>query len=142
MKRYTHVKILLAAGLLCLALGGCATPRETLYDALGRSAGIDQITRALIVQIGNAPDIRPFFEETDLERFQSKLNEQLCQVSGGPCDYTGDPMDKVHAGMDITEANFNRVVELLIDAMDESGIPHPVQNQLLARLAPLRAEML
>ena len=144
MKRYTHVKYYWPPGYSVWHLA--VAPRRA-RPSMMHSAGL-QGYRSDNPCTDRAdwqcPDIRPFFEETDLERFQSKLNEQslFARSVGVPVDYTGDPMDKVHAGMDITEANFNRLVELLIDAMDETGIPHPIQNQLLARLAPLRAEML
>jgi hemoglobin len=51
-------------------------------------------------------------------------------------------MLQVHQGMNITEADFNRVVELLINAMTKTGIPHRVQNQVLAKFAPMRADMI
>lgn len=42
----------------------------------------------------------------------------LCEVAGGPCTYEGDDMVSTHVGMKISEAHFNRVVDLLIAAMD------------------------
>ena len=44
--------------------------------------------------------------------------------------------------MNIPEKDFNRVVELLINAMDEQQIPQTVQNKILSRLAPLRPEII
>ena len=46
-------------------------------------------------------------------------------------------MVNTHIGMNIPEKHFNRVVDLLIAAMDAEQVPHPVQNRLLKRLAPL-----
>ncbi len=44
--------------------------------------------------------------------------------------------------MNINEKDFNHMVDLLINAMDTEGIPHRIQNQLIARLAPLRKEII
>ena len=62
---------------------------------------------------------------------------QARRQAGGPCTYDGDDMVNTHIGMNIPEKHFNRVVDLLIAAMDAEQVPHPVQNRLLKRLAPL-----
>ncbi|TNC91538.1 MAG: hypothetical protein CSH36_09170 [Thalassolituus sp.] len=77
-----------------------------------------------------------------MKRLREKLEEQLCMVSDGPCEYTGDSMEDVHAGMQITTGEFNRVVELLQNAMNQAGVAYPVQNRLIKRLAPMRPEII
>jgi hemoglobin len=51
-------------------------------------------------------------------------------------------MVDIHTGMNINESDFNHLVDLLINAMEAEGIPHRIQNQLLARLAPLRENII
>lgn len=51
-------------------------------------------------------------------------------------------MVAIHTGMNINETDFNHVVELLINAMNELNINHTVQNKVLAKMAPLRAEII
>ena len=62
-------------------------------------------------------------------------------IANGPCVYTGDSMVQTHAGMNISEAEFNAVVEDLIAAMDTVGVDIGTQNRLLARLATLRPQI-
>ena len=62
--------------------------------------------------------------------------------TGGPCTYTGEELVEVHTGLDITEAEFNSLVEDLIDVMQERNIPRAAQNELLARLAPTRKDII
>ncbi|MEO8011640.1 MAG: hypothetical protein ABI650_08360 [Dokdonella sp.] len=40
------------------------------------------------------------------------------------------------------EAQFNAVVGHLLDAMDARGIPRTAQNRLIARLAPMRGDVI
>ncbi len=136
-----------AAALVLLALlaTSCANApldSDDLYRDLGGREGIDRITGRFIAGIGEDPEIRPFFLHSNLERFHRMIGDHLCDVSGGPCDYDGDKMVETHIGMEINEAQFNRVVELLIDAMRAEDIPYPVQNRLLAKLAPLRGDII
>ena len=125
-------------------LSACHTTPSgsSLYQDLGGMEGITDITNNFIYEIGFDENIVRHFQETNLDRFRDKFIEQVCEVSGGPCTYSGDTMLDVHTKMNVTEAEFNRTVDLLIAAMNRSGIPHRVQNQLLARLAPTRADII
>lgn len=104
--------------------------------------GITEITDNFIYEIGFDENIVRHFQETNLDRFREKFIEQVCEVSGGPCTYSGDTMLDVHTKMNVTEAEFNRTVDLLVAAMNRSRVPHRVQNQLLARLAPTREDII
>jgi hemoglobin len=45
-------------------------------------------------------------------------------------------MQLVHAGHNYTNTEFNAIVDDLILAMEQCGIPVTTQNRLLAKLAP------
>jgi len=129
--------------LLCLLVGCAAyTPQNTLYDKLGGEAGVEGIVSGLIKQIGQDKQIFHYFADASISRFRTQLTGHLCAITDGPCKYTGDSMTDIHTGMNITEKDFNHLVDLLINAMNLQGIPHRIQNQLLARLAPLRANII
>jgi hemoglobin len=131
--------------LLALVLGSCArAPARppTLYDQLGGRAGVEAITENLLDAFAVDSQVAPLFAHVDIRRLKRVFADYLCQTADGPCRYTGDSMEEVHRGMHINEAMFNRVVEDLITAMDREHVPVPVQNRLIARLAPTRSEML
>ncbi len=123
-------------------LSSCATQKITLFKQLGGDAGVSNIVDNFIEEISFNPKIYAFFKDSDIERFREKLNQHLCFVTGDSCEYTGDSMIQVHAGMNISEKDFNITVELLINAMNKAQIAQPLQNKLLARLAPMRKEMI
>jgi hemoglobin len=70
------------------------------------------------------------------------MNQHLCLVADGPCEYTGDSMIDTHAGMGVTEGDFNAIVENMMAAMDKAEVPLGPQNRLLARLATFRGEII
>ncbi|MCO7189412.1 MULTISPECIES: group 1 truncated hemoglobin [unclassified Pseudoalteromonas] len=120
-------------------MGGCqSAARPTLYQKIGGEAGLERLVDLFIQEIGRDKAILPYFAKANVSRFRQGFITHLCDTLDGPCDYQGDSMIQIHTGMQITEADFNRVVELLINAMTEAGIDHTTQNQILARLAPLR----
>lgn len=136
------------AACLALTLAACAgtAPRDdSLYRALGGLEGIDAFTAEFVRRITTDPRVAGFFAEgnrrASLERIHEKFVEQLCMESGGPCGYTGDPMELVHRNLDISAAEFNAVVEILDDAMTATGVPLGARNRLIARLAPMRSDI-
>lgn len=50
-------------------------------------------------------------------------------------------MRVVHEPLNLTEADFNALVEDLIDAMEALNLPVATQNRLLARLAPMHGDI-
>ena len=133
--------------MLCLPLllAACAqqAPRDDgLYRALGAEPGIVRIVEGMLLGSARDPRIARHFLDIDIERLRDKLIEQLCFESGGPCVYTGDSMEESHKGPRLTPSDFNALVEHLQDAMDAEGVPTPAQNRLLARLAPMRGQVI
>lgn len=137
IKKFTYT-VALIAGLSWLNVAHA----DGYYQELGGKEGVEKIVDNFINEISFDKNIVKFFEGTDINRLREKLIEQFCHESGGPCEYTGDSMKDVHAGMQITKAEFNRVVELLQAAMDDAGTPQTAQNRLIRSLAPMRPDII
>ena len=131
-----------AIACLVLMLVACATtPRAPLYEQFGGRAGIEALVEELLVRILEDERINASFAQADIVDLNDRLVEQICVEVGGPCAYTGRSMADSHAGLGVTEADFNALVEDLQDAMDARGIPFRAQNQLLRRLAPMHRDI-
>lgn len=131
--------------LLCLLLGACAVQPardDSLYQALGGEPGITRVVEGMLLRIAQDSRIVGHFEKIDIQRLRDKLIEQVCAEAGGPCVYTGDSMEESHKGLALTPADFNALVENLQASMTAEAVPVPAQNRLLARLAPMRAQVI
>jgi hemoglobin len=130
-------------GLLIVLLSACATTREArLYDALGGEAGVAKLVDAITAEYREDTKIGFLFQDTDQDYFRARLREHICQISDGGCEYTGLSMVEAHSGMDLSEAQFNDFVAASRRAMSKAGFAIGVQNRLLARLAPMRGEVI
>jgi hemoglobin len=130
---------------MVLTLAACAQqpPKDdSLYRELGEQAGITRIVEGMLLNIAADPRIVRHYENIDIERLRDKLVEQICVEAGGPCTYTGDSMEESHKGQNLTPSDFNALVENLQEAMSAQNVPMPAQNRLLARLAPMRAQII
>src|ERR1700722_841554 len=105
---------LLALTLLLLA-ATAAGAKASLYDRLGGQIGVTAIADALIDRVSADPMLGKSFKDSKLERIKMLLAEQICDLSGGPCHYSGDSMKEVHAGHHISEAEFYGMVADLRD---------------------------
>ena len=124
-------------------MSGCATSRSrTLYDDLGGKAGVARLVDKLIEKYRADARINGLFNETNFEYFSERLNEYICLVADGGCEYTGLSMEDAHSGMDIKEREFNYFVEDSQAAMTDVGISVPVQNRLLKVLARDHGEVI
>jgi hemoglobin len=136
------MKLNLLGIILLLTVSACSvTPQDTLFARLGGKEVIDDIAANFTRNIGKDTRVRPYFAKSSVTRFRTQFALHLCVIAEGPCDYTGDDMKRVHDGMMIQEGDFNHIVHLLYNAMDEANISTGMQNEIIARLAPLRKDI-
>ncbi len=133
--------LLCASILLTIGLAPVVQADDSLYKALGEKAGIDKFTHDFFIIISTDNRIKSFFAESDPERFEGLLSEQFCQLSGGPCKYSGRSMKEVHKGMGVQPAHFNALAEGLQLAMEKNKVPFAAQNALIAKLAPMHRDI-
>ncbi|NVJ97806.1 MAG: group 1 truncated hemoglobin [Alphaproteobacteria bacterium] len=114
---------------------------DSLFEELGGLDSITRFTNRLVDLTFEDPRTAHQFKQTKKDRLAKLLVDQICELSGGPCKYKGVNMRKSHVKLDITEAEFNALVEQLQQAMDEEGVPFHSQNKLLAILAPMKRDI-
>ena len=127
--------------LICLA-GVCAVQaREVLYVRLGGNEGVKLIAETLVDRVAADPLTGPSFQGANLNRIKRLLAEQICDLAGGPCHYSGDSMRQVHAGHHITQADFYGMVATLRAILKERGVGVSATNELLRLLAPMKRDV-
>jgi hemoglobin len=135
--RLAHFAALSA--LMLMSAGARAD--KTLYESMG---GESALRAALdhFADIVVADDRINFtFAEANMATFKQLLFEQLCNLSGGPCKYTGRDMRASHAKLKINNAEFNALAEDLYISLGQAGVPYRLQNKLMALLAPMQHEI-
>ena len=137
--QYFRPSLLLA--VLGIVLAVPARADTTLYDRLGGQAGVVRIVNGAVALYLTDPRLRADFDNINPDRLRTRIADFVCQVADGPCVYKGRSMAASHKGLHIDQARFNAVVEDLQTAMDQAGVPFWTQNRLLARLAPMRRDI-
>lgn len=121
-------------------------PVPTLYERLGGINAISAVTDRFLANVAADNRINARFAPTvansfRLQLLRSNLIDQICQGAGGPCVYKGKTMLEAHQGMNITQAEFNALVEDLVAALDAFSVPATEKNELLGILGPMQTDI-
>ena len=131
----------LAVAAACAAFAATAAGDDSLYRALGAKEGIEALTLDFTGRLKTDARIGHFFADINRKHLAEQLRDQFCELSGGPCRLDSDGMKKTHEDLGIRKADFNRLVEVLQQTMDDHHLPFATQNRLLALLAPMHREI-
>ncbi len=131
--------------LVLIALLTLGTPAQaaddSLYRALGERQNIAVFVHTATVDWVKDPVIGYTFDNLNLERFEQRLVDQICELAGGPCKYTGRNMYLSHKGLHLSETEFYRLCEGLQTAMENAHVGFHAQNLLLEILAPMKRDI-
>ena len=117
------------------------TQTKSLYDRLGGLDMINALTESWVARVGGDDRANGKFARTDIPRLMKEVADQLCEVTGGPCTYTGRSMAETHAGMHTTAGEFDVVMQHLDAALDELNVPGAERAELVGLLMPMRDDI-
>ena len=132
--------------LLVLALTsvGVTATQDSLYKRLGGYDAIAAVTDDFIGRLVTDPSLGKFFVglSTDSkQRVRQHVVDFLCLATGGPCVYKGRDMKTSHAGLGITEADWNTGVKHLVATLDKFKVPAKEKDDLLAAASGLKKDI-
>jgi len=136
---------LVTAGIAVI-VSGCARTEpvpvgKSLYDRLGGKAAVTTVVDQFVANVAADSRINGRFATTDFPRLKGHLVDQICMLSGGPCLYKGGDMKTIHAGMKITNGDFEALVEDLVAALDKVKVPAHEKGKLLGLLSPMKQDI-
>jgi len=117
---------------------------KTLYQRLGGYDAIAAVTDDFIVALATDPDLGSFFKgfsEDSQKKIRQHIIDFVCQATGGPCVYSGRDMKTAHKGLGITEAQWEKSVELLKNTLDKFKVPEKEQNELFEAVSSVKKDI-
>ncbi len=143
----------LATGASMVAHTANAAPPKSLYDQLGGKDAVKAVVHDFLGNVAADTKINSKFGKSIVfadpkkpgASLEEKLNDQICAATGGGCTFKGKSMKDAHAGMKITEDEFNALVADLIKSLDKFKVAHKDKNdpgsQLLAALGGMKGDI-
>lgn len=117
---------------------------KSLYERLGGYDAVSAVVDDFAPKLFDDAKIARFFVGmgTDTrESFKQKNKNLVCAVTGGPCQIISRSAKTIHAGLGITEADFNVVAQHLVDTLNKIKVPAAEQKELLAIIASLKPDI-
>ena len=143
------MKTAVLAAMAAVTLIGCSSSMEgsrtmaapSLYERLGGKPAITAVVDDFIGNVAGDARINGRFRTADVPRLKARLVDQVCEATGGPCKYTGASMRDAHKGMQITDAEFNALVEDLVKSLDKFKVPAREKGELLGALGGMKGDI-
>jgi hemoglobin len=136
---------LVATAALATACGGAMTekmpPKSSLYERLGGKPAIQAVVDDFVANVAADNRINQRFAGANIPRLKTMLVDQICEATGGPCKYTGRSMKAAHAGMKITDAEFDALVGDLVSSLDKHKVPAAEKGELLSALGGMKGDI-
>jgi len=137
--RATIAAVLTFVGSSAALASESATPgdaQKPLYDRLGGLLGITQVTDDFIDRLVtnktlNAnPAIDAGRKRSPASYLKFHVSTLLCQVTGGPCKYTGREMKASHVHLNISEKEWGVMVAEFKKSLARFKVPATEQQEL------------
>lgn len=113
----------------------------SLYARLGQRPGIEAVMADFVGRAARDRRIARRFAKTDARALIAKLTDQVCEASGGPCKYAGKDMKTAHAGMKISNREWNVTGAHMIAAMRAKKVPRKEQQEVMRMLGSMQGDI-
>jgi hemoglobin len=121
--------------------------QPSLYERLGGTYSIatvvdDFIERLLVNATLNAnPAIKEARDRVPKAGLKFQVTALVCEVSGGPCKYTGRTMKESHRHLNITQAQWDAMVADFKATLNKFNVPQREQQELIAIVGSTRNDI-
>jgi len=132
-----------AAAVLTTPLAAQAQ-EQTLYQRLGGYDAVAAVTDDMIGRLAADPQLGKFLKglsDDSKKKLRQHFVNFLCNATGGPCLYTGRDMRTSHAGLGITESDWNASVVDLTATLDKFKVPAKEKQEVLAAVSSLKKDI-
>ena len=133
-----------ATSIVSATLSAQTATKPSLYKRLGGYDAIAAVTDDFLGRLIPDPRFTKFFAGFSSDskgRIRQHVVDQLCNATGGPCLYTGRTMKTSHAGLGITEEDWNAAVKHLVASLDKFKVPEAEKGELLTIAGSLKADI-
>jgi hemoglobin len=118
---------------------------KTLWDRLGGVVGVPKIAHTILLNAIEDPKLRPKLiradKKLDAKSFEQSLIEYISSVTGGFLPYKGKDMKAAHAGMKITDDEFNALALIVEGALKTNNVDPADIKEFMAILETTRKDI-
>ena len=121
--------------------------QPTLYERLGGLKGItvvvDDFINRLVANktLNKNPAINAGRKSSPAPYLKFQVSQLVCELSGGPCKYTGKAMKESHAHLNISEKEWNVMAAEFKKSLDKFKVPAAEQTALFEMVGKTKSDI-
>src|SRR5215510_6931249 len=121
--------------------------QKTLYERLGGLKGITMVSDDFINRLvanktlNKNPAIDAGRKSSPPPYLKFQVSQLVCEVSGGPCKYTGKSMKEAHAHLNISEKEWEIMAAEFKKSLDKFKIAAAEQKELVEIVGKTKADI-
>jgi hemoglobin len=116
----------------------------SLYERLGGYDAIAAVVDDLLQRLLSDPQVGVYWKghSTDSkQRDRQLLVDYMGQAAGGPVVYTGRDMKTSHAGLGISESDWQVTAGHLIATLEKFNVPEPEKQEVLEFVSSFKGDI-
>ncbi|SOD70856.1 hemoglobin [Jatrophihabitans sp. GAS493] len=111
----------------------------SIYDSIGGAPAVQATVDEFYRRVLADPTLAPIFADSDIQRLKAHQRSFIAAAVGGPEIFAGRDLGAAHAGLEISDADFDAVVAHLVDTLTSLGVSDSAIGEIGAKLLPLRS---
>jgi hemoglobin len=141
------VALLLGAYFAPVAYAQQPGAQKSLYDRLGGLKGItvvvDDFINRMVAneELNKNPAIDAGRKRTPSPYLKFQVSQMVCEVTGGPCKYTGKTMRESHVDLNISEKEWGVMAKEFKKSLDKFNVPAAEQKELFDIVGTTKADI-
>ncbi len=147
-----NIAVVFVAVVLSVFVGFTARAQQsgvqkTLYERLGGLKGITMVTDDFINRLvtnktlNQNPAVDAGRKSSPPPYLKFQVSQLVCEVSGGPCKYTGKSMKEAHAHLNISEKEWEIMTAEFKKSLDKFKVPAAEQKELFEIVEKTKADI-
>ena len=145
--RFQRTAVFTLALSLLLTIGVASSARaqeKSLYQRLGGYDALAAVVDDFIVRLVTDKQFEKFFaghSDDSRKKIRQHILDQFCAATGGPCIYRGRDMKMSHAGLGITNAQWDAAAKHLVASLDKFNVPEKEKGEVVAFVTSLKKDI-
>lgn len=91
----------------------------SLFEHYGGFAKISRVVSEFYDRMLDSPNLAGYFKNTDMRRLVDHQTKFIASLMGGPAEFSNESLERSHARLNIDQASFDEMVELLAETLED-----------------------
>ena len=92
---------------------------QSMFYRYGGFANVSKVVSSFYDKALDSPLLSPYFENVEMPKQIEHQTKFIASLMGGPASYSNEELERVHSRLNINEAEFQEMIELLKETLED-----------------------